>query len=115
MDEHPEVENVEKAEKPAPKKKKAAPKPVEVKVEPVIEEVVEEVAEVKPPAPPISRQPVEQEPSWDINTWYEVCQVRIGVLPFVLVGAFKGQDPERKYTEGEIRSLVQNFLNKPVR
>lgn len=79
-------------------------------------EVAPEPAVVEPAVRPeqVNTAPIEAEPSWDVETWREVCRQRIGVAPHVITGALSKKDKDAVYTEREIRALVEAYLNTPV-
>ena len=94
------------------KNDEAVKKPTEVATEAEVVAPEVEEAEVTPEAPAVEERP---EPSWDVETWMEVCKTRIGVERYALAGALRGRDKTIPYTEREIRRLVETFLNTPIR
>lgn len=78
---------------------------------------VQDSTVVVPPSTPEAAEPVaaDIEPTWPLAVWRDVVLVKIGQPVHVLAGAMVGQDMDAEYSEAQIRSLVENFLNTPAR
>lgn len=107
------------ASKKASSKAKAPAKaPVEEKVEePVAEEApakteVETTSEDTPA--PVSDEPRAEQPGRTAKEWLSVARLQLGVKPWILRAAVSGHDPERKYTETEMRKIIRRKLSEPV-
>lgn len=57
--------------------------------------------------------PVEA-PRRTAEEWMSVCQLVLGVKPRILRATVSGHTPGRRYTEDEIRRLIQRKLNEPA-
>lgn len=58
---------------------------------------------------------VDPDPRWTLDVWHTVVLDKIGQPSFVLTAAMEGEDPTKEYSEPEVRSLVEKFLNTPAR
>lgn len=114
------TENIDSAgKKKAGRPKKSADAPVER----IIPEVsAEEQARMdaamaaamgEPAAMPLPTE--EPEPAWDLETWAQICQAKLGVAKWVLAGALHGMDEDKEYSERELRKVVEAFLNRKIK
>lgn len=83
--------------------------PVELELEAA--EVEEAVSEVDSSA---DQKPSDSGVGLSADEWLSLCRVQLGVKPWILRAAVADEDSARKYTEGEIRSLIQRKLSEPA-
>lgn len=58
---------------------------------------------------------VDPDPRWPLDVWHQVVLEKIGQPTYVLTAAMEGEDLTKEYSEPEVRSLVEKFLNTPAR
>lgn len=57
----------------------------------------------------------KQEPAGlTAEQWLALSKIQLGVKPWIVRAAVSGMEPEKKYTEGEIRKLIQRKLSEPA-
>ena len=68
----------------------------------------------KEEAPVVTSAPPVISSGKSVQEWLSVCKLHLGVRPWILRAATEGNDPGRKYTEDEIRKLIQRKLSEPA-
>jgi len=68
-------------------------------------------------APPTQEEPkvaVPEVPAFSSHEWLAVSNISLGYKPWIVRAALDGQPETRKYTEYEIRGLIQRKLSEPA-
>lgn len=77
-------------------------------------EVVETEATTEQLASPEDNLGGEPGVGLTADEWLSLCRVQLGVKPWILRAAVADESSTRRYTEGEIRSLIQRKLSEPA-
>ena len=89
-----------------------SPSPVKVEEKPEAPKAAEKPVEV--PKAVASPKSVKREPAWDQDTWLALSNLKLGVAPFVLAGAFYGTKNGEVFTEVDVRRRLKAFLDQSV-
>ena len=69
---------------------------------------------VTPNPPKESPAPEPSTPGHTAEEWLQVAKTRLNTKAWIVRAATAGLPPERKYTEDEIRRLIQRKLSEPA-
>lgn len=95
-------------------KKKSDAKPVEkVEDKDALEALMEMPSEIAPVQE--AAEAVVEEAKYSFKEWNTLCVPKLGVARYALCGAMANEDLDGFYSESEIRTLVEKFLNRPAR
>lgn len=63
---------------------------------------------------PAPSAPTEEAPKYSLRTWGGISKAKLGVPSYVLAGALHDKEMDDEFTEEEILSAVEKFLNTPA-